>query len=213
MLSIFHVQAFWSALHSLCVFLCYCYSYHSSLARGVLAGVAQYNWASAPTYRSLTQSSYSFQWYSISIGSTSCEGYLICTQGVYGRTRLPVSGSDQKRRSVRVSGSPLGGGAGADIVCYTMLCHHCWHLSASSLGRIRPDLETAALCTRSAGTLGQRSPHRGPHRVVSQPIMRGSHPRPRQTQARRRRGDGRKGTTRSGGSRRPPGAARRTRRA
>ena len=35
---------------------CLCYSYHGSLARGVLAGVAQCNWASGPTYRSLTQS-------------------------------------------------------------------------------------------------------------------------------------------------------------
>ena len=33
------------------------------------------------------------QWYSISIGSASCEGDFICTQGVFDMSRVPVSGS------------------------------------------------------------------------------------------------------------------------
>ena len=35
----------------------------------------------------------SYRWYSISIGSASCEGGFICTQGVFDMSRVPVSGS------------------------------------------------------------------------------------------------------------------------
>ena len=76
-----------------------------TVSKVLLAGIAQYNWAAVPTYRGLAPTWISpptaFQWYSINIGSTSCEGNLICRtcthlhmRDIYGMSRGPVTGSD-----------------------------------------------------------------------------------------------------------------------